>query len=170
MNFTNEKEIEEIIISAFENEFDSLNEKGLDIFQTCERGKGKLFQQVNMNAYGIADLIYIERTDWQMLIIKVIELKNRHIEIKDYEQTCRYIQAIKSIFKHNKPKLHIEVTGVLIGLGINNCHYANNIIENISIYTIEYNLNGIQFRNSRSWHREDAELQINKISYGKAIH
>jgi len=168
MQFSNEKEIENIIMEAFENDFYNLEKRGLHFFNSFrnKRGKGKLFQQVNFVEYGIADLVYVFRCD-NGIIFRVIELKNRELEDKDFEQCARYLTALKKALEN--ATFDYSVIGALIGTGIKNCHYLANESDNISTYTLEYDLNGIKFHLSNEWHKPNFITPYQEITYSKVV-
>jgi hypothetical protein len=159
-----EKDLEQII---FESGRDSLENRGLSI-------NGKLFRQLKIGNYGIADLVEFTRPIYdgpkrKFLVpgtITVYELKKENIGIASFLQALHYVKGIQTyIESKNKSKYYI-FNIVLIGrsidlsgsfcfitdmLSINNRYYDGAYMENgtINFITYDYNINGLFFK-SRS--------------------
>jgi len=117
-----EKELEDFLYETFR--FDYNNSELSDYLD-----EGGLFRQVNINGYGIIDLIHIsldlpeEAFGYPEIKITIIELKKDQVDIKALEQISRYrtaiVRYISKILDVSKKKLVFKVDGLLIGKGIN---------------------------------------------------
>ena len=161
-----EKDLEQII---FESGRDSLDEKGLAI-------NGKLFRQLRIGNYGIADLVEFTRPSYdgpknEFIApgrITVYELKKDHIGIASFLQALHYVKGIERYLNsRGKSNLYI-VNIVLIGrsiddsgsfcfitdlLSIKNRFYDGLYMENgtIEFYTYDYDIDGITFTNKSGY-------------------
>ena len=156
-----ENDLEEIIYTSGR---DVLEKRGLFIV-------GKLFKQVKIGNYGIADLIEFERPYYdgdttKYLVpgrITIYELKKDQIGIAAFLQSIRYAKGVLEYLRHRKLNRHYIIDIRLVGktvddkgafcyienmLGVNNDFYdSNGIIENgtITFYTYKYAADGINF-------------------------
>jgi hypothetical protein len=153
-----EKDLEQII---FESGRDSLREKGLSI-------EGKLFRQLRIGNYGIADLVEFTRPSFYRAdrdifipgVITVYELKKEHIGIASFLQALNYVKGIQSYLHSKKKEKQYIINLVLIGrsidatgsfcfitdmLGIES--FCNEPYSNgsISFITYNYTINGLEF-------------------------
>lgn len=162
MNFL-EKDLEQII---FEANKDLLAEKGLEI-------SGKLFRQLRIGNYGIADLVSFTRPcidldspykdfKFRKGKIQVIELKKDNISISAFMQALRYVKGIKTYLDRKSIAHKYNVEILLIGktldlessfvyltefLSIENefIFNSNKLEVDLSYYTYTYGINGIEF-------------------------
>lgn len=160
-----EKNLEDIIFESaqtYEGIY-ALKERGLPI-------GGVPYRQVNFGSYGIADLItasvvkevgddtvygqFIKGYDnfhvSNVLHFTVYELKKDEVNVGTLKQALNYAKAIKLIFSekgnlNRYPKINI----VLIGKSIEKTSsfiYMADFFSNLSIYTYEYAIDGIKFK------------------------
>lgn len=157
-----EKDLEQII---FESGRDSLEKKGLSIY-------GKLFRQLRIGNYGIADLVEFTRPTYdgpkrEFFVpgqITIYELKKDSIGIGAFLQSLNYLKGIQMYLKKKGREDKYIINIVLIGrevdttgsfcfitdlLSIKNKYYDYNekIYEegNISFYTYTYTIDGLKF-------------------------
>jgi len=179
MNFL-EKDLEDII-------FD--NAQTLEgIYQLKERGlpiTGIPYRQVNFGSYGIADLITVTtkkeidgdgtRNDFVMgyqsvLVANVMEftiyeLKKDEVNVGTLKQALNYAKAIKLAFSDSDISLsrYPNIKIVLIGNTVEKSSsfvYMPDFFNNLSIYTYEYAINGIAFK-EHSEYRQTKETGLN---------
>lgn len=113
-----EKDLEEIICNA---DYAQLYERGLDI-------NGKLFRQLKIVTYGIADLVTAERIDIHydnqyelftenksLLRITVYELKKDKIGISAFLQAIGYCKGIKRYLENKRNFTDFIIEIKLIG-------------------------------------------------------
>jgi hypothetical protein len=146
-----EKDLEQII---FESGRDLLEEKGLRI-------EGKLYRQLRIGNYGIADLVSItkpfyigRKIDNNLTLIQgeitIYELKKDKIGISALLQALSYARGIQRYLeKRNKTKL-FEIKIDLIGKELDTtgsfCFISNLLRSKISFFTYSYDINGIEFK------------------------
>lgn len=156
MNFL-EKDLEQII---YETRNELLQEKELYISGVKKR-------QLRIGNYGVADIVTIEKANYfpkidegcggffsEPLTITVYELKQNKITVSSFLQAIRYAKGIKSYIKKRKPKLDIEVHICLIGKELDlhsEFPYLTEFVENLSIITYRYGLDGIEFQYHNSY-------------------
>jgi len=148
-----EKNLEDIV---FESNRLELKKRGLQI-------DGKLLRQVRIGNYGVADLISIKRPrpsicEEPMLEITIYELKQDIININTLLQASRYVKGINRWFEESKyyDYNNISVKIVMIGSRIDtnsdfiylkDICYNKNFENLIDIYSYEYKIDGIYFKN-----------------------
>lgn len=162
-----EKDLEDIIYEAAQTKEgrNFLLNKGLPIQST-----GKMYRQVHLGDYGVADLIDIsiesivrETNKMRFLYIEVIELKKGIIDLKALGQSCRYLTGVKdmanSILNYNafnECYFHISLIGSEIDYSDNGSFlFLYNEIENFAdIFTYNYKIDGIHFEHiQHTWHK-----------------
>lgn len=159
-----EKDLEQII---FESGRDSLEEKGLAI-------NGKLFRQLRIGNYGIADLVEFTRPSYEGPereffihgVITVYELKKEHIGIASFLQALHYVKGIQMYLHRKKKQNHYIINLVLIGRGLDTtgsfCFITDMLgIESfcsepytngtISFMTYDYTIDGLQFKSESGY-------------------
>lgn len=153
-----EKDLEDIIYET------SQTKEGRNILKARNlpiRSHGKMYRQIRLGAYGIADLVdigidyVIDKCDRsRSLSVEIIELKKDLIDYKALGQSCRYFRAAKDMvnsmvdnIKFDEYYFHIS----LIGSGIDNSdngsflYLYNEISDFADIFTYKYKLDGIFF-------------------------
>jgi hypothetical protein len=154
-----EKDLEQIIYDA---DKELLAEKGLSIY-------GKLFRQLRIGNYGIADLVEFRKPEYNYNRkfhykgeIIVYELKQNKIGISAFLQALGYIKGIKDYLKIKGSDDEYNYRIVLIGKEIDlssNFIYLNQFISNENLgnsldsfsefnlnnYIYSYSINGIEF-------------------------
>lgn len=160
MNFL-EKDLEDII-------FNTDNEK------LCSRGLfigGKKIRQPRIGNYGIADIIsyrkiYLPFARYSFLKIDVWELKKEEINTNTLLQAVRYCKGIKRYLEKYRDFQYFNLNINLIGKHINTNEtfiYLTDLIgsddelecsqnlNEISLYTYEYNFDGIFFKREHGY-------------------
>lgn len=155
-----EKDLEQII---FESGRDSLEKRGLSI-------TGKLFRQLRIGGYGIADLVEFNRPSYDGPnreffvpgVITVYELKKEQIGIASFLQALHYVKGIQNYLKLKNKNHKYVLKVVLVGrqvdtsgsfcfisdmLSINNECDGYVWVDNgtISFVTYDYNVDGLYF-------------------------
>lgn len=131
-----EKNLEQII---FESDRKQLSERGLTIY-------GRLYRQLRIGNYGIADLVEFERYR-SSLKITVYELKNELVGINALQQAVGYLSGIEC-YLNLRGVDFFDSSIVLIGANIeknNNFCFFGDIFSNLSIYEYKYTLTGLEF-------------------------
>jgi hypothetical protein len=153
-----EKDLEQII---FESGRDSLREKGLPIY-------GKLFRQLKIGNYGIADLVSFTRPRYQGSKrdyfvpgeISIYELKKDQIGISAFLQALTYAKGIQRYLEvkgyEDKYILNIVIIGKELDksgsfcfipdmLAMKNQNFCSIEQGMISFYTYDYKIDGLVF-------------------------
>lgn len=178
-----EKQLEDILFEFLADEINisAICKRGLNFLETYEqygRRDLKVFRQLQLGGYGISDLICITKA-WKenrpTLCIYVLELKCRKIKPEDFEQVLRYCGAIREIIKNkdmrcsviSKNKLNdesFEIMPILIGTGLEGCHYMNNAMP-FPIYEYEFDASGIYFvERCGGWSNGAGDLDYSEIN------
>lgn len=138
-----EKDLEEIIFNADRNE---LVRRGLII-------SGKIFRQLRIGNYGIADLVTVKRvtpwdTDEPILIIRVYELKKEKISMSAFLQVIGYVKGIESYIKQRGFSFDVRYEIIVIGKQVDNnssvC-YLPDIFPTVRFYKYKYDVDGLRF-------------------------
>lgn len=158
-----EKDLETII---WESNNEKLLDRGLYGVYGC-----KLYRQLKIGNYGVADLVSIGRSniyedEEPHLIITVFELKKDKVGISAFLQAIRYCKGIKRYLEKrnfNNFKLNISLVGKdvdmsgdfiyitdLIGnVGSNSECFG--VIDKIDFYTYKYELDGLYFESKNEY-------------------
>lgn len=151
-----EKDLEQII---YESGRDLLEEKGL-------RVKGKLYRQLRIGNYGIADLVSIskpfyigKKEDESSLImpgtITIYELKKEKIGISALLQSISYMKGIQSYLgkrgKNNLFNISICLIGKQIDTSGSFCYISSIYEFPIELMTYSYDINGINFKGNHNF-------------------
>lgn len=149
-----EKDLKQIIFEADKSELAS---RGLYLLG------GRLFRQLKIGNYGIADLVHVEFEYESIcengeevgyrktkLIIDVIELKKEKIGISAFLQAVGYVRGIQRWMEENKHTIDVEYQISLIGKEVdtsgNFCYLSTLDWLNVRLFTYKYDFNGIKFR------------------------
>lgn len=159
-----EKDLEDII---FESDKDELFKRGLFIY-------GKLYRQVRIGNYGVADLISVKRIPTDIrngkrgefashLDITIYELKKDKIDVHTFIQAVRYAKGISRYFEKYRTNIKVQFKVVLIGSEISmndDFTYITDMftpdipsafyspaINSVTFYKYKYNFDGIYFEN-----------------------
>lgn len=147
-----EKDLEQII---HESGMDLLNQRGLPI-------EGKMFRQMKIGNFGIADLMTIERPfrekipDYGMIThpgkITIYELKKEKISIGAFLQSIKYAKGVLAYLQKIDKRHLFEIKIVLIGKTIDvsgSFCFIPDVISSsdceIKFYTYKYNIDGLSF-------------------------
>jgi hypothetical protein len=148
-----EKELEDYLMEPG-------NLQRLELFEEMDYAQ----RQVNLGAYGIADIISIQPGIPEVhdadYCITVIELKRDDINVSTLMQACRYLGAIKQFIEgfHKGKYVRFETKIVLVGrnINVNDWTYLGHQFSNVAIWTYSLDLEtGISFENHRL---EDYEI------------
>lgn len=155
-----EKDLEEIIYTADRAE---LRKRGLNI-------KGKLYRQLRIGNYGIADLVEVDRMprfvdhsgdipivyEEGMVTITVYELKKENINVSTFLQALGYAKGIKNYIEDFRGKsFRLDLKICLIGSSIDKnssfSYMPSMVPENefgqfLTINTYDYSFDGIKFK------------------------
>jgi hypothetical protein len=166
-----EKDLEQII---YETSSDLLESKGLEV---C----GKRYRQLRIGAYGIADLVTVELTNYLIhqgsklcLIITVYELKKERAGISAFLQAVRYVKGISQYLnKRNLFNITLNVFYKIVIIGkeieINSDYifltdflyydYPNSLqvgrLIDLNNYSYRIDINGLQFKHECNYHLEN---------------
>lgn len=149
-----EKDLEQIIFDADKSELAS---RGLYLLG------GRLFRQLKIGNYGIADLVHVEfeyesicENDEKggyrktKLVIDVIELKKEKIGISAFLQAVGNVRGIQRWMEENKHTIDVEYQITLIGKEVdtsgNFCYLSTLDWLNVRLFTYKYDFNGIKFK------------------------
>lgn len=154
-----EKDLETII---WESNNKKLQEKGLLI-------SGKKFRQLKIGNYGIADLITVEKCNYELnksrpyLNITVYELKKEKAGISAFLQAVRYCKGIKTYLEQYKPNINFNLNIVLCSKKIDiesdyiylcdliSISKETNLLNSIENYSFRFNIDGIEFINESNY-------------------
>lgn len=141
-----EKDLEQIIWDSWnEDKGETLSNRGLEMFHN------RLFRQLKIGNYGIADLVGVSRYP-RGLHITIYELKKETIGISAFLQAVGYARGIQRYLEYRGFKYNIYINIVLIGKHIDTkstfC-YLPDIINvdkfELSNYTYFYSIDGVYF-------------------------
>lgn len=164
-----EKDLEGII---YENYF-ALGSKGLELFDQFH-DSSRLYRQVNLGRYGIADLIYVEVTEnivgvapddslKRTINVYVIECKLNLIDVNAYMQAKRYVTGLKEVADDSLTRnTDVNFFTVLIGSKIQengDFVFALNDDHRCTAYTYSYGIDGIEFESHRGWTIRDSGIK-----------
>lgn len=124
--------------------------------------EGRCFRQVNLDGYGIADLIFIhfDAID-RDLSVEIVELKKGVIDMKAVGQVCRYRVGVerfisKIIERHSHfRRASYQVSCCLIGNGYaqDDTRYVVDCLDGVNTYIYGIDLaRGISFKHSDGWY------------------
>lgn len=173
-----EKNLEDIIFETAQTKDGriALRERGLEFPL-----EGKLYRQVNLGGYGIADLINVHietssipgtKNTFRELNVEIIELKRGEIKQSALNQPCRYAKAVRTLAKmcsENIDNINVHIT--LIGSIVDSSSdtsfvYLYNEMEGlVDIYKFSYKFDGIAFEYvSHEWVKTNPNLPKDLIS------
>ena len=140
-----ERDLEQII---YETDQTELTNRGLHCLYY-----DKIFRQVNLGAYGVADIITVKyrKGSCRQFCVTIYELKQSEINVSTLMQCCRYLYAIKDFISNNYPDyptLNLEYKIVIVGERINtnsDFTFLLSSMPNTSAFTYKYKFNGISF-------------------------
>jgi len=163
-----EKDLEDIIFESDKNE---LRKRGLHIY-------GKIYRQVRIGNYGIADLIEVKRIPSEIvngrmgefashLDITIYELKKDKIDFNAFMQAVKYAKGISRYFKKHRHNIRVQFRIVLIGSEISmnddftyitdmftpdiSSAFYSPAINFVTFYKYKYNFDGIYFNVSNQY-------------------
>ena len=151
-----EKDLEQII---FEADRDMLKQRGLDI-------KGKLFRQLKIGNYGIADLISVEKPKYiighgvhEPMTITIYELKKEKTGVSTFLQALGYLKGISRYLRAKRwVDFSFEFRIVCIGKAMdkNSCYlYLPDVLDILENYTYSYSLEGLCFKLQQNYHLKE---------------
>ena len=149
-----EKDLEQIV---FEADKDLLAKRGLKI-------EGKLFRQLRIGNYGVADLVTVKRPKYNPILndhfpmeISIYELKKEGIGISTFLQAIRYARGIQR-FIHCKKDYNISLKFKIVCIGkridLDSSYvFMSEFLTDEEGYTLElknytysYKVDGIKFK------------------------
>lgn len=152
-----EKDLEEILKTT---PTEKLVDAGLGFLKFAD----KVFTQVRIGNYGVADMITYKRCK-NCIFLNVVELKKDKIGISAFLQAVRYVRGIQRFLEKRgyeniaegmskdslKSYPHISIDIILIGRSIDNegsfCYLPDVIrYSQFYFYTYEYKLDGLKFK------------------------
>jgi hypothetical protein len=152
-----EKDIEDMIFNAAKSEIGQriLVERGLIV-------TGKMYRQVNLKGYGIADLVTVtpfhlkggkvssgrEKGQNTYVLISVYELKRGPVNYAALAQAARYKTAIEELITKTHPNINAAVNIMLIGSEVDDAldfKYVLNLLPEVRVYTYRFGLTGLWF-------------------------
>jgi len=148
-----EKQLEQII---YDTPMDILWDKGF------EHPSTKLYRQVPLGNYGIADLIGAsltmdldpDRYGKKVLEINIYELKQHQVNMATLLQAVRYAKGVERyIYGFRKKKISAKCNIILIGksIAMDEFAYMPEAFNNLFIYTYTMDVNGFQFSQQRKY-------------------
>ncbi|GAB3939191.1 hypothetical protein [Larkinella terrae] len=155
-----EKDLEDSIYNAAIDSYGRLflEERGLTL-------NGKIFRQVNLGDYGIADLITIhyigkkknihnpDGKPIKTILITVYELKKGLVGLATYGQLHRYMRGVQELAKTTRANksggvdIQVWINGTLIGDGIESIDAWDLITSSpgMSAYIYKFGFDGLSF-------------------------
>jgi hypothetical protein len=132
----------------------------------------KINNQIRLGKYGVADMIafcvdFEEAGQSEAVEIRVIELKNRPLEVKDIAQVGRYRRALMREWDESK-----KIKCTLLGTGVNqNSVDWGPLISQIDwldvvVFDVDP-LEGVQFQHETDYYHTDSGFTFDDV--GKAI-
>jgi hypothetical protein len=165
-----EKDLEDMIYDACKSKegMQFLNERGLPI-------SGKVYRQVNIGNYGIADLItvtyshrywnevFLENTiRARHFFIDIYELKRDKVGIAALLQVCRYRVGLEYLFLRRFKNIQttFEVRLHLIGSGVEtgtDFLYLTEQVQALHLHTYRFQFDGLHFESvsTSGWSQND---------------
>lgn len=158
-----EKELEDMLWDNLNSEegMKKLENRGLLFPKT-----GKYFRQLNLQKYGIADIVSFKRMNIEgenVLAVTVIELKRDYINANTFDQAIRYCKGIQHYVRsvRNK-KINLIFRVILIGKEIDSddsfC-FLDEIISSerfiLVNMTYKLSLEGITFKRETGYHERE---------------
>jgi hypothetical protein len=144
-----EKNLEDIICDGLADKEigKSIAERGLTPIGVAYRHQ----RQVRIGNYGVADIITLTRTE-QGFLFSIYELKKSVIDLDTLLQASRYRAGLSSYLRkklNNETSIAIEC--ILIGDKVSSdsdwIYLPPMMRNNISVYTYNYQFDGIHFKN-----------------------
>lgn len=124
-------------------ELEYCRQRGLSL----ERNETKMFRQLNLQQYGIPDLVHLGYDARAgKVLVRIIECKRDIVDAATYGQACRYKTALSSIFGCVTGRVQYEL--VLIGQRVNakgDFWHMVDRDDNCKVYTFAYMADGIKF-------------------------
>lgn len=146
-----EKELEDYLFDYLSNglEYEAV-QRGLKL--DCLFKNVLWFRQLNLEPYGIADLVGFYR-DKGTIKVELIELKVVDLTVNDFEQISRYRTAIERYLRNTFKNPRIDIKCTLVGKSYDG-FYCQNFMD-LNVATFKYSLDGITFRYHEAfcnWH------------------
>ena len=152
-----EKQLEDIIFEHLQTKDgrQKLKDRGLYVFSD------RFFwvkRQVNLGAYGIADIVTATLCDGE-LFITIYELKQKSVCEKALIQAARYRKAVSRYVQNRwKRDLHISIN--LIGSNVHDSEwvYLIDALEDLTVYADQYDIDGLKFNDCYGFHLIDEKF------------
>jgi hypothetical protein len=169
-----EKDIETLIYRELsERNYDS------DIWESLineHRHEGILWvkRQVNMGAYGIADIVFASRIpsgighSRDLLHVEVVELKKNLVDIRTLIQAERYRRCVYRFIQKKHPRMIFKVSSTLIGSGLNTSSdwlYLTDTMPDTRVFTFRHYVDGISLESHEDFASPKEKLPESKQSF-----
>jgi hypothetical protein len=154
LNFL-EKDLETIIYEAGAS---AIRERGL-----LSAHSGSMFRQVQLNRYGIADLVNVWLDAHGGINVTVFELKQDKVDVDAFLQAVRYVRGIQTLLEDYIPDRVIKYHMVLVGRKVDTkgpFSYLTDVVNNLTVYTYDYQLDGIYFKKESNYTLADHEHPV----------
>lgn len=168
-----EKELEDYIYNDIRNQ-DAMNiqARGLNLIVTTLPVKSYWIRQLNIDPYGIIDLIGYCKFQGE-LYIDLVELKVTESKLDHFEQIFRYKSGVRRYLKSKISRVNINCY-LIVKDEVEEGIYIQNE-SNIHVATYSYSISGIDFDMTRpfpGWYKtSDINVSIKDLQLnGKAIH
>jgi hypothetical protein len=155
ISWESEKELEDWIFDyARANNINPINEVSID----------SIYRQVDLGAYGIADLLTFSN-DPGCLDVTVIEVKKEFIDIKTFAQLSRYRKGLDIYFKNILPgcfSINMIAVSTEIQMSDDSVWLSDLLSEytNFFPYTCRVSLDdGIEFVETKGWRKKNENLE-----------
>ncbi len=165
----NEKDLENMIFDDLKEGGDRLRSRGFMTNLTNDYRviTARWFRQVNFGGYGIADIVGYSRIPG-IVLVDVVELKNRPIKSEDFDQVLRYKEAIRQMIYGKKGRrscIRMYINTYLVGPGMDSGHYIHNQLDTV-VFTFKFTISGFEFESHNgSWYRPDTKLSVRALSF-----
>jgi len=155
-----EKDLEAIIFEATQTEEGRaiLIEKGLTLKVAPFFKYFKSRRQLNLNSYGICDMITMSRQDsfvpkTRLLLnqpifhIEIIEIKKDEVDIDTMIQVCRYARGVERYLNTFHPSIKFRIFTTMIGRTVKKSDwlFLSERDQNSRIITYKYEIDGVRF-------------------------
>lgn len=145
-----EKEFESYLFDELvNNDGEYLEDQDISLPTLNTGSRSTWRRQVNLNPYGIADIIGVSRKP-ATLVVDILELKITPSEIDHFDQLARYRTGVFQILKKSGFTAYIEINCFLFVNNFDKGCYLQNICP-VSVVEYDYTLRGLQFRITKAY-------------------
>lgn len=144
-----EKEIEDFFIDELNDGGGNLSDRGFELPCFLMDIPIKWYRQVNIEPYGICDIVGVYRF-MGCIYVEIIELKRVKIDVNHFEQIMRYKKGFEVYLRNTLRRGgDFEIKLHLVGVGYDGLYIQNELP--INVYSMSYDLNGINFLKSQKY-------------------